>query len=393
LSRFKEGKHSGECVLNVLCIYPAINKQTNDNAFTLIKLQDKGVRLAIITSKSLGLKGKGRLSSYEDMDGISVYRLFRNPIDIFVFSRRRLKRILQICEQVKPDLIFCSHELNMRLALILKKYLRIPILLLVEDAGRIFSGEFYSGFSMRPCLMRILGIPTGEKFWTWLERNSSAIITCHPRDQRILGRLSQNGKLICYIPWPTHLPDTFQVRLSKKVNRAVYVGSLVPFKNTQEFETTLPRIIKETPTQEFIVVGPGPHSKIIKRLQNETQGKVKYITQLPRTEALDLIGSSYYGYTPAKIGGWGFVGDCWSVKTPVVMTHNDDYVADSVNALVAEDEDALVKRINQLYERPDLYRKLQRKGYEESVKRRSDVISDKLYDVFKRTISARSLGA
>ena len=93
-----------------------MNKQRNDNAFMLIKLQDKGVKLAIIASKSLGLKGVGQLSSYENMDGIPIYRLYKKPLDIFLFPRRKLKEILQVAKRLKPDLIFCSQERNMRLA-------------------------------------------------------------------------------------------------------------------------------------------------------------------------------------------------------------------------------------------------------------------------------------
>ena len=84
------------------------------------------------------------------------------------------------------------------------------------------------------------------------------------------------------------------------------------------------------------MVGPGPHAEIIKKLQKVTSGAVKYIPELPRIEALRLIASSYYAYTPVAKGGWGFIGDCWSVKTPIVMTHNDDYVINGVNALVSE---------------------------------------------------------
>jgi glycosyltransferase involved in cell wall biosynthesis len=378
--------------LKVLCIYPGLNKLANDNAFTLIKLQDKGVSLSIIAGQSQGLKGSGRLSSYEDMDGVAVYRLFRNPLDIFLFPRSRLRKILQISEQFRPDLIFCSQELNMRLALILKEYLRVPILLLVEDAGRIFSGEAYSKVRLRPFMMRLLGIPTGKKFWNWLDMNASAIVTCHPRDQKLLDRMSETEKPLYYVPWPTHLPDGFQVPSSRETNRAVYVGSLFPFKNTQEFKSALPRILAETPTEEFFVVGPGPHARIVKQLEKKTQGKVKYIRQLSRINALKLIGSSYYGYTPVRAGGWGFIGDCWSVGTPVVMTHNDNYVTDFDNALVAEGEDMLIKRINQLYERPDLYDRLQRKGREESAKRSTEFVSSMMYGIFKRTIGGLSTG-
>ena len=353
----------------------------------LIKLRDKGVKLAIITSKSLGLKGVGQLSSYENMDGVPIYRLYKKPLDIFLFPRRKLKEILQVAKRLKPDLILCSQQLNMRLALILKRYLEVPILLLVEDAGRILSGEAHKSLVTK-CMMRLLGIPTGPSFWSWLCKKASALITCHPRDQQILDQLSQYGKSVFYLPWPTYIPDDFKYPSSRKTYRAVYVGSLYPFKNTQEFEWTLPRILKETYTREFVVVGPGPHAKIIKKLQKNTHGAVKYVEQLPRAEALYLIASSYYAYTPVIRGGWGFIGDCWSVKTPLVMTHNDNYVTNNVNAIVAENENAMIQNINRLYEEPKLFKKLQRNAYEESKRRKAELVGNKLYTIFTKTIDS-----
>lgn len=367
-----------------------MTKKWNDNAFMLIKLQDKGTKLAIITSKSLGLKGVGQLASYENMDGIPIYRLYKNyPRDIFLFPRRKSKEILQVAKRLKPDLIFCSEQLNMRLALILKRHLKVPILLLVEDAGGILSGKANESLLMK-CIMRLLGIPVGPEFWSWLCKKASALITCHPRDRQILDQMSQFGKSVFYLPWPTHIPDDFQLPSSRKTYRAIYAGSLYPSKNTQEFEWTLPRILRETYTREFVVVGKGPHAKVIRKLQKKTHNTVKYIEQMPRAEALYSIASSYYAYTPVIRGGWGFIGDCWSMKTPIVMTHNDDYVTNNVNALVAENENALIQNINRLYEEPALFRKLQRNGYEESRKRRAELVSNELYTIFAKTIEGAS---
>lgn len=195
--------------MNVLCIYPGMAKQRNDNAFMLIKLRQKGVKLAIIASKSLGLKGVGQLPYYEDMDGIPIYRLYRNPLDILLFPHSKLKHILEIIKRLKPDLIFCSQELNIRLALILERYLDVPIVLLVEDAGRIRSGEAYKSLKNN-IMMRVVQIPTGPDFWQWLCKKSSALITCHPRDKQILDKLPQYGKPVYFLPWPTHIPDDFR---------------------------------------------------------------------------------------------------------------------------------------------------------------------------------------
>ncbi len=353
-------------------------------AQVLINLQNKGAKLAIITSKSLGLKGKGSLQSYTNMNGIDVYRLYRNPTSLFVFPNSKLKESIEIGRKFKPDLIFCGLEFNMRLALKLQKYLQVPILLGVEDAGRIKSGERPSSI-LKKFLLRLFGIPTGPEFWNWLCKNSSAVVTHHPRDRKSLHVLSGCNKPVYHLFWATYVPEGISLP-EKVIGRGVYVGSLYPFKNTQQFEHTLPRIIRETPTKEFIVVGPGPHARIIQKLEKETKGAVKYIPKLPRAEALRLIASSQYAYTPVNWGGWGFIGDCWSVNTPVVMTHNDDYVENGVNAVVAKDEDDLISCINHLYENPQLQHNLQTHGYEESKKRTADAVSKDFFSIFETTL-------
>jgi glycosyltransferase involved in cell wall biosynthesis len=273
----------------------------------------------------------------------------------------------------------------MRLGLRLQKHFNVPIVLMVEDAGVIYSGKAYSGVKMRT-LLHITGIPGGQNFWPWLCSKVSIAITCHPRDKQIIEDLSGFGAKVYFLPWPTNRPADFKPPSSRNMYRGVYVGSLNPFKNTQEFEWTIPHILEATPTKEFVAVGPGPHAKILKDLQRRTSGSVRYISELPRNEALSLIASSFYAYTPVKKGGWGFIGDCWTVGTPIVMTHNNCYVTDEVNALVADNADELVRNINRLYEEPELYEKLRQKGYLESEARKAETVGDALFDMFAETI-------
>ncbi len=63
------------------------------------------------------------------------------------------------------------------------------------------------------------------------------------------------------------------------------------------------------------------------------------------------------------------------------MTHDDNYVIDNVNAVVAKNENDLVSNINRLYDDTQLYQNLQKNGYEEYEKRKADVVGDKLYNI------------
>lgn len=362
-----------------------MSKQVNDNAYMLIRLHDKGVKMAIVAGRSLGLKGDDNLATYENMDGIPIHRLYENSEEMFLFPRKRLNRILEIAKDLKPDLIFCDQELNMRLALLIQKSLKKPIVLILEDAGRIISGELYDSPKIRSAMF-FFGIPSGPKFWSWLCEKADVLITCSPRDQQILGALSKHNRPVFYLPWPSHIPGDFEYASTRENGRGVYIGSLYPFKNTQEFEKTLPLILEKSKTRQFVVVGPGPHAPIIKKLEQRYGEAIRYVNNLPRTEALRLISISYYAYSPVKIGGWGFIGDCWSMKTPIVMTHNDNYVINKVNALVARNENDLVENINRLYEDTKLYHSLQANGFEEYEKRKADVVGDKLFSILTKVL-------
>ncbi|MGD0645046.1 MAG: glycosyltransferase [Candidatus Bathyarchaeia archaeon] len=362
-----------------------MSKQVNDNAYTLTRLHDKGVELAIVAGRSMGQKGVGNFPTYENMDGIPIHRLYENSQDMFLFPGKKLNRILEIAKDLKTDLIFCDQELNMRLALLIQKSLKKPIVLMVEDAGRIFAGELYNSRKMRSAMF-FFGIPSGPRFWSWLCEKANTLITCSPRDQQILGMLSKNNKSVFYLPWPSYIPNDFRYASTRENGRGIYIGSLYPFKNTQEFEKTLPLILEKTKTQQFVVVGPGPQAPIIEKLEQRYGEAIRYVNHLPRTEALRLISNSYYAYSPVKIGGWGFIGDCWSMRTPIIMTHNDNYVINNVNALVANNENDLVASINRLYEDTEIYQTLQTNGYEEYEKRKADVVGDKLYSILTRVM-------
>jgi glycosyltransferase involved in cell wall biosynthesis len=273
----------------------------------------------------------------------------------------------------------------MRVALLIQKFLKKPIVLLVEDAGRILSGEVCNSRKIRSALF-FFRIPSGPKFWSWLCEKANAMITCSPRDQAILGLLSKNNESVFFLPWPSFVPDGIEYASIRENSQGVYIGSLSPNKNTQEFEQTLPLLLEKTSTKKFTIVGPGSHATLIRKLKERYGEAISYVNQLPRTQALKLISSSYYAYTPVRTGGWGFIGDCWSMKTPIVLTHNDNYVTNNVNALVASDENDLVVKINRLFEDTQLYQKLQKNGFEEYEKRKADAVGDKLYDIFTKVL-------
>lgn len=367
--------------MNVLCIYPGMDKRVNENAYMLTRLHEKGANVAIISGRSMGLKGEGDLPPYEFMDGIPIHRLYKDLQEMFLSPKKSLNQVLDVASNLNPDVIFCSQELNMRLALLIQNSVKKPIVLLVEDAGVIASGKAYQSIKMRLAL-HYFGIPRAPELWSWLCQKADAVITCNPQDKPHINTLSKFNKPLFYLPWPSYLPPDLELGQNKEPYQGIYIGSLYPFKNIKEFQTTIPLILDHTPTKRFIVVGTGPEVEKVKNLQKNYGGRLMYIEHLTRNESLKLISNSYFAYTPVEIGkGWGFIGDCWSVRTPILMTHNDIYVKNGENALLSSNFTDFVENIKKLYTDNEMYARLQTNGYKEYDRRKASTIGDSLYEI------------
>jgi glycosyltransferase involved in cell wall biosynthesis len=317
---------------------------------------------------------------------------------MYVFPRRHLKEVLKIARELKPDIILCYLIENMRLALLLRQYLKIPIVLHVENAGCYFSARFADSWRMRP-VRRFLKMPTrAESLWSWACKEADAIITSRPRDQDLLGFLSKHGKPVYYLAWPTFLPENFEPPQSRDKYTGIYAGLLGAKKNTQVFQWLLPKILKETPTRKFTIIGLGSreHISMVKKLQQDLGEAIEYIPRLPRIEVLKLVAGSFYGYTsitgaPDTAIGVGFVGDCWGTGTPLLMSHNI-YGSKELDAAVASDDAELICKINRLYEEVDYCQELQKIGYSQFNKRMPKVIAEGLLNILSDTLKkARSL--
>ena len=95
--------------------------------------------------------------------------------------------------------------------------------------------------------------------------------------------------------------------------------------------------------------------------------------------------SSYYAFTPVKEGGWGFLGDCWGTRTPLLMLNNV-FLSKTLDICVAKSKDELVEKINRLYEDPLFYQQMQDVGYNMYNIRSADAVGDELFSILQRTL-------
>jgi hypothetical protein len=364
-----------------------MSRTYNENAYLLEYLKSKGNQLCVVSGRSLAFKGGGKLPPEEDMDGIPILRLYRNYLHAFLFPYSQLAALLRVVRQFKPDLIFCSAEINMRIASLINRFYRIPVVLQVEDAGRIASGESYGSLKPRIAFAAV-GVPSGRNFWKWLVKRTQCVITLHPRDQEKLSELRSTYTPCYFVPWCSQIPPGYHAG-TKVVGRGIYCGSLRDVKNTLEFGVTIPMLLDQTRTKEFVIIGGGTsrHVGLVRKLQKKYGERIRFVPgDLPRTKVLELISSSDYGYTPVKKGGWGFILDCWAVGTPLVMTHNDDYVIPMFNALVSNSLSDLPSTVELLYTNHLLRQKLRRKGFESYREHSPEAVGSRMLSIFEETL-------
>ena len=373
--------------MNVLVLAPVMSKDLCEDYYVYSRLHEKGVKLAFVTWKSLGARGNySRTSAFENNDGFPIYRLydnFKNFNEMGFFPQGKLNQVLSVAFDLKPDLVLCHLAENMPLALKLQKYLKIPIVLHVEVASSIAGRKFVGGLRTKFAQVLMRKPIAGPKYWSWLCKNADAIITSEPRDVKLLDALSNYGKPLFYLPWPAHIPEDCKLSTGKNPLRAIYAGTLLSNKNTQEFEWIIPLILQKTPTKEFVIIGTGSHEPMIRKLKEKYGSAIVHIPALPRCEILKLIASSYYAFTPVKEGGWGFLGDCWGIRTPLLMLNNV-YLSKTLDICVTKSRDEIAEKINRLYSDPLFYQQMQEVGYDMYNLRNADSVGDQLFSILHR---------
>lgn len=332
----------------------------NDNANVLLYLKEKGVDLKVICSRMCDLKTRDELSEYDEIEGIPIYRIYSNFEEQSSFFAKRYDQVCRIVQEFKPDIIFCSQQYNMFLAERINRNFNIPIVLLVEfayDATKLVKRKWYLG-------LKPLAKLVGDIYWRWLSNNTKAIITSYIGDLEYLDFLSRHGVRTYYVPWCNHIPhEVSSYKVQEKQKRGIYIGAFTKWKNVHEFGVTIPLILEKTPTEEFVFIGPCFNLNVIEKLRKRYGRRINYVETISRIDALRFIKESFFSYTPVKFGGWGFIGDSWGVKTPLIATHNEYHLKDQTDALLVDDCEKIHLKINELYNNTGLYKILQRGGF------------------------------
>lgn len=348
--------------MNILLLSHGINKKYNDNYYAYSYMCNLGDNILAITQRENINKGnRAEISSDFEEDGnLQIYRLFdtvkkQKSIISNILIYNKIKNIVS---KFKPNIIFCEELGNMMLAIKLKNEFNIPIVLRAEflfdrnhpyrTMGRtlkFFKNRFTGDY---------LSTTIGHSIWNLACNYSAAVITCYFGDAAKFDNLKNN--YYHYVPWATSSPK-INYSNNKVKDRAIFIGSFDRHKNLKELEKTLPLLFEFTPLKEFWIVGEGDDLDVVSNLKALYPEKIRHIKSLSRNECLELIRDSYFTYSPATRGGWGFIGDSWAMKTPVLVTHNHYDFRDGIDSIVANPGE-IVEKVNELYRDNTLYDKI-----------------------------------
>jgi glycosyltransferase involved in cell wall biosynthesis len=353
--------------MNILLITPGINKRFNDNYHAYSYIADNNNNVLAISNKESTAKGGALHEDPEvEVDGsLVIHRIFNSMREQQSFFRRLpyKKKVKNLISEFRPDVIFCEEISNLKFALDIKNELGIPIVLRTE-----FAFDAHDPYRNMGRLLKLFKNPlTGDRLaslvggliWRWAYNNVDAVISCYYEDAPKQPEVYNTP--FYYVPWPTYHPN---IKGESKMvkDRAVFIGAFVPHKNLNEFLDTIPKLLKKTPLKEFCFVGTGQDIAIIEQLKVSYPESIQHYHSLSREECLKLIRDSFFSYSPATWGGWGFIGDSWAMGTPVVVTHNHYGFCDNIDSVVTVPEE-IVNRVNLLYENEPYFERVGAGGH------------------------------
>jgi glycosyltransferase involved in cell wall biosynthesis len=351
-------------LLKILFTAPFWSSEINSIAKGPIYLSGKGQDVLIITSQATdSLKGKVQAPAEERIDEAEFYRPYRDTKD---FTRRPQicwQEIQKKVDRFRPSVVVGFGDLYYRLPLKLSHHWKVPLVMFFEylKLDKI-TLPFRGGGRIRehaPGLYRFLA----GLFRRHLAKQCDAIMFSYYGDRKLISQVERHCRIVRYVPWCTETEEIGDT-MKRKHKTGIYIGSLESFKNAKELVKAIPIILNRTDTHTFTVVGPGLYAPEIRRLSEDYGDRLTYKKSVTRPEALRLIGSAGYGFTPVKDCGLGFIGDCWGSGTPLIATHHlDGFLLDGVDTLIANGIDDIPQTINKLLGSNELRRKLMQNGF------------------------------
>ncbi len=349
--------------MRIVFIFPFCSPEINSISGGPIYLGSQDHEVLLITSRRTNsFKGDVSAPEIERIRCTEFYRPYPSSKDIIHQNAAIWPFVRDRVENFKPQVIVGFGEFNYRLPLRLSRYFGLPLVMFMEYLNL---EKFSVPVRGRTLLLKM--VPGPYKLFAgmwqrWLVRRCSAIMFSYFGDRGLIPNIEKHCPIVRYVPWCCEV-NRYGISVKRNPKTGIYIGSLDAYKNAGELVKAIPLILDKTATERFIVVGPGAYAEQVEKLSAKYGSRVKYIKSVPRAEALQLIRSAGYGYTPVTDSGLGFIGDCWGTGTPLIATHTlDGFLRAGIDTMVVDGYQNLPQTINTLIASQDLQKRYAQNG-------------------------------
>ena len=298
---------------------------------------------------------------------------------------RPTPEVVSVALEAKPDLLFAAVHHNVGLARVVQRHLQIPIVLHNEfflDDKTLLNRRYYLGV---PILRHL----ASEIYRRYLHRVCSRICVSNPPEQGLAGW--NRYQRLRYLPWP-HPAETAETdHPPRDLNRAVYIGSLSQWKGAQRLQEYFATLLQALPEFTLTLVGPAVDETAIetlRTLQRQFGERVRVVDRCSRPEALSLIASALFTFSPAQGYGWGLIGDSWGSGTPIISVAEHYDLREDHNCLVAWSETDIVRLVTALQTDTSLRNRLAQAGRATIASHRVDNVARILLDTLNEAAVA-----
>lgn len=342
--------------MNILALYPGLNPAFDEVAYALPPLLAHGCKVRVITSRLSVLKSAQLGGSFEDFNGVEIFRPYADPWQLIAVDPACDAEVTRLLDTFKPDLLFVNSQHCLPLMRAILRRQRVPTLLRLESADPLTLVRRRNYLGLPP-----LGRVVGRRYWHRFARQVNAIMVNDPVDLTRLTRLGQPACPVYYAAHCAQQPADVQLAAQRDMGEMIYIGSMIRHKNCNAWLHNVPAILERTPVQRFTVIGRGPDEHVVGRLQQRYGERIHHIHGVTRQEALARLSGAGFAYTEAS-SGWGFLCDAWSTRTPVLCPQSTFCIVPGWTGMMPQTTEAVVATVKRLYQDADYYQTLQQGG-------------------------------
>ncbi len=342
--------------LKICFILPVLGS-SNSILYAISEL-NKDFDIIVLTSKSMGTKGLERLKSYEIINNVIIHRIVNNFSSSKEFLLKYYSEIDPILHSFNPNIVFFGTPYLFKIA---KK-------ISIEYSTKIvFFSEFFINSTRFLGRRRYyLGVNffapiVGEIIRKYFIKNVDLIIVSNfSEEEKIKKRYPQEH--IYTLPWCNHIPDT-ELSINKYPNRKnqiIFAGSLIKITINKYFISAVEKILNSDIVEQVVIIGYGPLRKKLEKISKKHYGRIKILGSQERSVTLREIKNSRLALLTTNTGGWGFIGECFALGTPILYRFNHYNFNPNYDSIFFDPKnDDCIINLNEILSSTEKYEKIQ----------------------------------